>query len=299
MACDKWQVSGVRASGERGRPARRRAGVREWRAKARRVLGYSSPMRGCLRNGFPRTARWRSALPVACAALALLAGAGCQSGAAVMVASSVPRPLVAPLKAHVGVYYEDALTNYVHREEVDGGDYAIDIGASQAPVFTQVFDALFERVVPMGREPVASGADDSSADTASADADEDAAEEEDAPPPIPFRRMDGGDGPLDGVLAPAIDQVQFSTPQQTRSDFYEVWIRYRMRLFNADGTMRKEWPLIGYGKANNRNGGDAGECLNEATIWALRDAAAVLAFELRDNLELNASGGDPIGGEGI
>lgn len=252
-------------------------------------------MRGCLAKGFRRTARWRAALSVAFAALTLLAGAGCQSGAAVMVASGVPRPLVAPLGAHVGVYYEDALTNYVHREEVDGGDYAIDIGASQAPVFTQVFDALFERVVPMGREPAASGADDSSADVAPDDADEDAAEDEEPAPPIPFRRMDGGDGDLDGVLAPAIDQVQFSTPQQTRSDFYEVWIRYRMRLFNADGTMRKEWPLIGYGKANNRNG-DAGECLNEATIWALRDAAAVLSFELRDNAEFAAGGADADGG---
>lgn len=252
-------------------------------------------MRGCLTNGLPRTARWRVALSVAFAALTLLAGAGCQSGAAVMVASGVPRPLVAPLGAHVGVYYEDALTNYVHREEVDGGDYAIDIGASQAPVFTQVFDALFERVVPMGREPAASAADDSSADVAPDDADEDAAEDEEPAPPIPFRRMDGGDGDLDGVLAPAIDQVQFSTPQQTRSDFYEVWIRYRMRLFNADGTMRKEWPLIGYGKANNRNG-DAGECLNEATIWALRDAAAVLSFELRDNVNFSASGANAAAG---
>ena len=253
-------------------------------------------MRGGWTIGFRR---WRGALAAAFAVLAALLGAGCQSGAAVMVASSVPRPLVAPLNAHVGVYYEDALTSYVHREEVDGGDYAIDIGASQAPVFTQVFDAMFERVVPMRREP---GADDSSAEAAEGAAEdedaenEDAAENENAPPPIPFQRLDGGDGQLDGVLAPAIEQVQFSTPEQTRSDFYEVWIRYRMRLFDADGTMRKEWPLIGYGKANNRNGGDAGECLNEATIWALRDAAAVLAFELRDNVEFAAGGEDQGGG---
>ena len=250
-------------------------------------------MRGCLTNDLPRPTGWRVALPVACAALTLLLGAGCQSGAAVMVASSVPRPLVAPLRAHVGVYYEDALTSYVHREEVDGGDYAIDIGASQAPVFTQVFDAMFERVVPMRRDPAASeAAEDSPAD----DDAEDAAEDEEDAPPIPFHRMDGGDGELDGVLAPTIDQVQFSTPEQTRSDFYEVWIRYRMRLFDADGTMRKEWPLIGYGKANNRNGGDASECLNEATIWALRDAAAVLAFELRDNVQFAGGGGDQSSG---
>lgn len=233
--------------------------------------------------------RRRGALIGSVAALALLAGAGCTSGASVLVDISVPRPLVEPLGARMGVYYDDALTGYVHREEVDGGDYTIDIGASQAPVFTQVFDAMFERVVPMARD-----AADASANAAQGDD----ATDEAAAPPIAFERVDGGDAPVDGVLAPTIDQVQFSTPEQTKTDFYEVWIRYRVRLFDADGTVRKEWPLIGYGKASNRNSGDSTEQLNAATTWALRDAAAVLAFELRDNIQVAASGAKQDSGEG-
>ena len=241
-------------------------------------------MFGCLQSGLPRVTRRRGGLAAAVPALAMLASAGCTSGASLLVDVSVPRPLVEPLGARMGVYYEDALTNYVHREEVDSGDYTIDIGASQAPVFTQVFDAMFQRVVPMERD--AASAADSPGDAAPSDAEQDEA----AAPPVAFQRADGGDGPVDGVLAPAIDQVQFSTPKQTNTDFYEVWIRYRVRLFDADGTVRKEWPLIGYGKASNRSGGDPTERLNAATIWALRDAAAVLAFELRDNIQVAASG---------
>lgn len=230
----------------------------------------------------------RRALAAPVAALAMLAGAGCTSGAAVLVDISVPRPLVEPLGARVGVYYEDALTSYVHQEEVDGGSYVIDIGASQAPVFSQVFGAMFETVVPM-RRPAAQGSGDGAPDATDAqdgEAQQDPQGEQDAQktPPIPFHRVDGGGGQVDIVLAPAIDEVQFSTPKQTNSDFYEVWIRYRMRLFDSTGSKRIEWPLVGYGKASNRNSGDSTEILNAATTWALRDAAAVLAFELRDNI---------------
>ena len=238
--------------------------------------------------------RQRGELAALVAVLAALAGAGCTSGASVLVDISVPRPLVEPLGARVGVYYEDALTNYVHREEVDGGDYVIDIGASQAPVFSQVFGAMFETVVPM-RRPPAEGLGDGAQDGEAQDAE--AARDAQTTPPVPFHRVDGGDGQVDVVLAPAIDEVQFSTPKQTSSDFYEVWIRYRMRLFDSTGSMRTEWPLVGYGKASNRNSGDSTEILNAATTWALRDAAAVLAFELRDNIAKAAGGAPDTGGE--
>jgi hypothetical protein len=35
---------------------------------------------------------------------------------------------------------------------------------------------------------------------------------------------------VDGVLTPTIEEVQFSTPDQTRSDYFEVWVRYRFEL---------------------------------------------------------------------
>ena len=227
-------------------------------------------------------------------AAALLAAAfvgGCKSGASVTVDISVPRPLVDPLAVRLGVYFDDTLKGYVHEEELeDYGIYRIDIGASQAPVFAQVFDAMFERVVAV--VPVASAevplATTPQANAATGEATEPAAE---STTPVQFRPLDDRQPAVDGILAPSIDEVQFAIPDQTGGEFYEVWIRYRLRLYGADGTVFGDWPVIGYGKANQRNYGsiDQNETgLNEATIWALRDAAAWLSFQFRDQSEVQS-----------
>ena len=197
---------------------------------------------------------------------------GCQSGASVAVDITVPRPLVEQRRASVGVYFEDALTTYAHVEDLDDqGAYEIDIGASQAPVFAQVFDALFADVILMEPEAVAA-----------APASAPAVEEQAPPTPTPFRPADGGEAEVLGVLAPMIEEVQFATPRQTGNDFFEVWVRYQMRLFDTGGALRDEWQLIGYGKAAEQNYIDQSEAINAAATWALRDAAAMLAFELHD-----------------
>ena len=191
---------------------------------------------------------------------------GCKGGASVTVDISVPRPLVEPIDATMGVYFDDSLQSYVHQEALaDHGDYSIDIGASQVPVFAQVFDAMFRSVVKVVAAPTE---DESTLQVASG----------------------GGSPPtLDGILAPHIEEVQFAIPDQTGGEFYEVWIRYQIRLLEADGTPLAEWPLIGYGKANKANYGTMDRraaALNEATIWALRDAAALLSFQFRDQAEV-------------
>ena len=212
------------------------------------------------------------------AAVGLLAGVaiGCQSGASVTVDISVPRPLVQPLSVDMGVYFDETLKNYVHEEELeDYGSYRIDIGASQVPVFAQVFDAMFDRVVPVTEE--------SSADPGG----EDASATPSTPATASFRPVAAT--PVDGILAPSIDEVQFAIPDQTGGEFYEVWIRYNLKLLGADGTLLGEWPVIGYGKANQRNFGAMDQkeiALNEATIWALRDAAAWLSFQFPDQAEV-------------
>ena len=89
---------------------------------------------------------------------------------------------------------------------------------------------------------------------------------------------------MDGIIAPSIEEVQFAIPDQTGGDFYEVWIRYKLTLFDGGGNSHGEYPLIGYGKANERNFGQLGQrtpALHEATIWALRGAAAELSIRFR------------------
>ena len=220
--------------------------------------------------------------------------AGCSSGASVTVNVSVPRPLVEPIDAAVGIYYNDELRNYVHEEELVGhGVYRIDIGASHAPVFAQVFDAMFETVVPVARV----GGDHATGDGTSADAtdaevtdagtegdDDDAA----SAPPVRFTHPDGTPPAVAGIIAPSIEMVQFAIPKQTGGEFYEVWIRYRLDLYDTNGNRLGEYPVIGYGKANEANFGGLGQAspaLNAATIWALRDAAAMLSFQFRNQAQ--------------
>ena len=201
------------------------------------------------------------------ALLAALALAACKGGASVTVDVSVPRPLVEPIDVAMGMYFDDKLNTYVHREELsDLGAYSINVGSSQAPVFAQVFEAMFGQVVPMvNRTPAAVSEDDEQT--------------------LSLVAADGRDISLEGVLAPSIEEVQFALPDQTGGDFYEVWIRYRMQILDTEGKTLAEWPVIGYGKANQRNYGtidqkEAG--LHAAAIWALRDAAAVLSFRFHE-----------------
>ena len=197
---------------------------------------------------------------------AALTLSGCKGGASVTVDVSVPRPLVEPIDVTVGMYFDDALKNYIHEEELDEfGAYSIHIGASQAPVFAQIFDAMFSRAVPMVNQvPTAASTDEERK--------------------IALVGTDGRTVDVEGILAPSIEEVQFALPDQTGGDFYEVWIRYHMQILDTHGEALAEWPLIGYGKANKRNYGsldkkEAG--LHAAAIWALRDAAAVLSFQFQ------------------
>ena len=207
-----------------------------------------------------RGARLVRALCGAAAGTVLLAMMlGCAGGASVTVNTTVPSPLVDPIPVKMGVYFDDALTSYVHVEEVpDHGEYRIDLGASQVPVFERVFDAMFQDVTRLGGE---------------------ALENENAAPFLDALQSSGAN--VDAVLAPTIEEMQFAIPAQTKGDFYEVWIKYRMKLFATDGTLIADWDLLGYGKANSDNYGSVGsqdDALGDATIWALRDAAAFLSF---------------------
>ncbi|MCE2459964.1 MAG: hypothetical protein J4F38_04200, partial [Pseudomonadales bacterium] len=100
-----------------------------------------------------------------------------------------------------------------------------------------------------------------------------------------FVGADGSSPVFAGIIAPSIEEVQFAIPDQTGGDFYEVWIRYKLTLFDAGGNNVGELPLIGYGKANERNFSQLGQqtpALHEATTWALRGAAAELSLRFRN-----------------
>ncbi len=99
---------------------------------------------------------------------------------------------------------------------------------------------------------------------------------------IPVASIAPTDVAVDAVLAPSIADFQIAIPSQTRSDFYEVWIKYQMRLYDSHGTLIAEWPLTAYGKANKGDFGfmDNSDklAIRQATMTALRDAGAFLSL---------------------
>src|SRR5512139_3574987 len=95
------------------------------------------------------------------------------------------------------------------------GQWHIEIGAIQTKLFRAIFGGMFEQVTEVPSLDQATG--------------------------------------TDGVLVPAIEDFQIAIPQQTRSKFYEVWIKYVVRLYDTAGALVVEWPLTAYGKANTED----------------------------------------------
>jgi hypothetical protein len=179
------------------------------------------------------------------ATLATLALAGC-SGAKVSVPPILPVPVVNKLPMVIGVHLSEDLQKYAHKEKLEtGGDWEIDLGSAQTVMFDNLLTGMF-RQVKMVTNPAAPG------------------------------------GEVAGVLVPNLEEVQFSTPDQTRTDYYEVWVRYKFQLYDRDGTLTAEWPLTAYGKANAKHYGGMSTrqpALQAAAISALRDAMAFFTVQ--------------------
>jgi hypothetical protein len=184
-------------------------------------------------------------------ATALLAGAllaGC--GATQFEAQpSIPAPLITKIPVVVGLYIAPEFRDKVYQEKRDGGDYSIAIGKAQSEGFARLMDAMFDRVVPVA-------ATDAGART---------------------------DPQIRGVIEPVLEDFAFVTPVDSGSDAYAVSLRYRVTGYKPDGEVIDSWTYTGYGAAANRSmlgGGSA--VLKKAVQLAMRDAAAKLATEFRE-----------------
>ena len=166
-----------------------------------------------------------------------LATCGC-AGAKVAVPTGFPVPHVLQVPLPVGLYMDEALLSYVHRESLEGhGDWEIDLGSAQRPMFDNLLSGLF-----IGHRFV--------------------------------KQLGASHDDIAGVLAPSIEELQFSIPEQTRSEYYEVWIRYRFELHGNDGEKLGHWDLTAYGKAHRQNHAGASAALQSAALVACRDAMA-------------------------
>lgn len=184
-----------------------------------------------------------------CLSWILVALGGCTGANVAVQSTRLPVPVIEPLPVSLGIHLSDELRTYVHEESIpDNGSYRINIGPAQELMFNNLASGLFRS------HRFAATPGDHAPDT-------------------------------DAILVPTINELQFSIPRQTKSDFFEVWLKYNFQLFAPDGSTIAEWPMQAYGRANSRNYGfledtDNG-ALQEASRVALRDAMAVFTFKFQ------------------
>jgi hypothetical protein len=157
---------------------------------------------------------------------------------------SIPTPLIDQYPMSVAVRFPEAFDHFVHEEQVIGKEkWTIDLGRSNRLLFTQLFGSMFEEFMVL---------DDTT---------------------------DPKELPIDALIEPSIDAFEFSVPNQSQTDEFAVWIRYRIKIFDSEGIQIANWPIAAYGKSQTSTfGGDA--ALRRAAVLAMRDAAALIIMQM-------------------
>jgi hypothetical protein len=171
---------------------------------------------------------------------------GCASNVSLST-PTIPTPLLEQIEMSVGVRMPPEFENFVHEEKVYGqAQWSIDLGRSNAALFEQLFEFMFSSVTILGPD--------------------------DDPQLMP----------LDALIEPSIDAFEFSTPDQSNTEAFAVWIRYRLKVFDNEGNLVSNWPVAAYGKSQTTKMGGS-SALQRAAILAMRDAAALMIMKF-DNI---------------
>ena len=173
----------------------------------------------------------------------LLAMAGCSTQVVVQDAT-IPEPLIRKLPISVGAKYPERFDRFVHEELVIGKDkWLIDLGRSNKILFDKLFASMFDSYQVIGAEE---------------------------------NQADYG---FDAFIEPSIDAFEFSVPEQSQTDAFAVWIRYRIKIFDGSGTQIANWPIAAYGKSQTEGLG-SDRALQRAAVLAMRDAAALIILQM-------------------
>lgn len=178
----------------------------------------------------------------------VLAGLLTGCGASVKLQTpTIPAPLLEQIEMTVGVRMPANFEHFVHEESIYGSkEWSIDLGRSNAALFEQLFAFMFSNVVILG--------------------------------PDDDPELMG----LDAVIEPSIDAFEFSTPEQSNTEAFAVWIRYRLKVYDSEGDLTSNWPVAAYGKSQTTTMGGS-SALQRAAVLAMRDAAALMIMKF-DNV---------------
>ncbi len=163
----------------------------------------------------------------------------------VVVNGHFPVPVVDPLPLTVAVVYSPDFANYKYIEkDEEREEKEISVGVAQVKLFSTVLSGMFEQVIYTD-EVTASN-----------------------------------DSSIDMFFKPKIEELQYNMPVETKINMFEVWIKYHLKVFDAQGNIIADWIQTAYGKTPTAMFKSKEKALNEAMIVALRDVGAgiVLRF---------------------
>jgi len=150
----------------------------------------------------------------------------------------------------VGFHLPAAFREAVHREERDGVEYVIEIGAAQTAGFGRLMNALFTRSVAVSSPDAAAATDRGD----------------------PRRARAGARGSL------VRDAGATRARRCTR-----VSLKYRINAYRPNGEFVDSWSFTGYGtQAGSSVPGQGKGLLQKAAAVAMRDAGAKIAVEMRE-----------------
>ena len=178
-----------------------------------------------------------SQLCIPFASLALLLG-GC-AAVAVRPEGDLPKPLIVPTPAKVGVVVTNEAGNYVHKESRASVNYEAELGPSHRHLIEEIFRAEFTEAKMF--------------DTVDA------------------ARLEPG---LMAIFEPRIEQFSFASAKETGGVYTAVTIRYQIFIYAPNGELVDTLTLTGYGSGPAPKIGNGEEELGIAAYAAMRDAAA-------------------------
>ena len=153
--------------------------------------------------------------------------------------SELPKPLVVPTPAKVGVVVTPETGNYTHKESRASVDYEAQLGEAHKELVQQIFAAEFTDARMF-----------ESVDAA---------------------RLEPG---LLAIFEPRIEQFSFASARETGGIYCAVTIRYQIAIFAPNGEPVDTLTLTGYGSGPAPKIGNGAEELALAAYAAMRDAAA-------------------------
>jgi hypothetical protein len=177
------------------------------------------------------------------AALAASVWLAACGGVKVRPEQQLPRALMQPMNARVGLIVDEELRKYQHEETRSGGNWLVELGTGHEQLFRSILSASF-----------ATAQSFQSLDEA--------------------RAATG----LQALFQPRIEQYSFATARETSGEYWAVTIRYRIAVLTPQGEPVDALTLTGYGSA--RGAGGNSKSLTTATSSAMRDAASKFLVQM-------------------